>query len=417
VRPNRNGHLFFELIEKGAADEIVAKLEGVIWRRDYGKIQRTLADADQEIAEGQQMRCRATLDFYPPFGRIQLVVREVDVVFALGQLAARRRETLAALTRDGLLELNGGLPLSEHALELALVTARDSAAYHDFLETLRESGLGFRLTLIDAPMQGRNAEAGVASAMTAASGLDVAACVLIRGGGAKTDLAAFDSRRVAEAVARCRVPVITGLGHQIDESIADRVAHTALKTPTKVAEFLVDRVSSADANRQRLEHELVAAVRERLTQGRERLDRARSGVVVASHRLTVARVRLEELGGFLARRAARLPQAASQALERVRQDLGRWVPRLVDGARKRVETVVRNMARAADARTRTARATLDGHQRLARQLGPQQVLARGFSITRDAAGRVIRRADRIRYGQRLTTQLADGKIHSRVEEE
>ncbi|MCZ6727633.1 MAG: exodeoxyribonuclease VII large subunit [Acidobacteria bacterium] len=416
VRPNRNGHLFFELIEKGAADEIVAKLEGVIWRRDYREIQRALADADQEIAEGQQMRCRATLDFYAPFGRAQLVVREIDVVFALGQLAARRQETLVALTKAGLLELNGRLPLLEHPLDLALVTARNSAAYHDFIETLHESGFGFRVTLIDSPMQGRDAERGIASAMTAASGLDVAACVLIRGGGSKTDLAAFDSRRVAEAVARCRVPVLTGLGHQIDESIVDRVAHTALKTPTKVAELLVDRVSRADSKRLLLAQGLAAAVRSRLAVGSERLERARSGVVIAGHRLTTARVRLEELGRFLARRAGRLPQTASERLKRLQRHLGRWVPRLLESARQNLEAVTRNIARAADASVRTARATLDGQGRLARQLGPQRALARGFSITRDDAGRVVRRADQIRYGQRLTTQLADGTIRSRVEE-
>ena len=118
----------FELIEKGAEDEIVGKLEAVIWRRDYREVRRALAAADQEIADGREIRCRATLDFYPPFGRTQLVVREVDAVFALGRLAARRRATLAALGEAGLLERNRGLPLGDVPLDLALVTARDSAA-------------------------------------------------------------------------------------------------------------------------------------------------------------------------------------------------------------------------------------------------------------------------------------------------
>jgi exodeoxyribonuclease VII large subunit len=416
LRPNRNGHLFFELIEKGAADEIVGKLEAVIWRRRYGEVRRALAAAGQQIAEGQELRCRAKLDFYPPFGRMQLVVSDVDLVFALGQLAARRRATLQSLTEAGLLDRNAGLPLIAHPLDLALVTAGDSAAYHDFVETLRESGFGFRVILIDTPMQGRQAEEGVASALIAASELEVDACILIRGGGSKTDLAAFDSRRVAEAVARSRVPVLTGLGHQIDESIADRVAHTALKTPTKVADFLVGRVTSAEEAVRSAEGSLVAGVRYRIERESGRVELARGQVRLARHRLTAALTRLGELGGFLARAAARLPTAHDRSLGRIRGDLGRWAPRLLARRARAVETVGQAIARSAESGLRAVRATVEGRRRLVQQLGPDRVLARGFSITRDEAGMALRRAEQIRYGQALTTQLAEGTIRSRVEE-
>src|SRR4029078_7543944 len=118
----------------------------------------------------------------------------------------------------------------------------DSAAYHDFLSCLRESGYGFRVIFFHAAVQGKEAEREVVSALRALAGLDVDCAVLIRGGGSRTDLAAFDSRAIAEAVARAPLPVLTGLGHEIDQSISDLVAHTALKTPTKVAELLVDAV-------------------------------------------------------------------------------------------------------------------------------------------------------------------------------
>jgi exodeoxyribonuclease VII large subunit len=416
LRPNRNGHLFFELTEKGSGDEIVGKLEGVIWRRDHREVRRALAAAGQEIAEGQEIRCRGGLDLYAPYGRLQLVVREIDAVFALGKLAARRRETLRALAAAGLLDRNAALTLPAVPLDLALVTARDSAAFHDFLATLRESGYGFRVTSIDAAMQGRDAERGVAAALAAASRLAADACVLIRGGGAKTDLAAFDSRRVAEAVARCTVPVLTGLGHQIDESIADRVAHTALKTPTKVAELLIERVRAAESAAATLERTLAGAVRRRLDRAGEALRRSTQRSGTARLVLRAAAVRVAEAARFLRRSAARGPALGSRRLERLGEGLARWAPRIVSRRRQRAEDVARQTVRLVRDRLRVVSSDLEGRQRLVAQLGPERVLARGFSITRDEAGTLVRRADGIGYGQVLTTQLARGTLRSRVEE-
>ena len=118
VRDHRSGHFYFELIEKGADDQITAKLEAVAWRHDYRRIRQVLDDSDQKITEGQEIRCRGRLDFYPPFGRLQFVVREVDPVFSLGLMARRRQETLAALAKAGLLDRNRSLRLAELPLRV-----------------------------------------------------------------------------------------------------------------------------------------------------------------------------------------------------------------------------------------------------------------------------------------------------------
>ncbi len=416
LKPSRNGHLFFELVEKGRGDEIVAKLEAVIWRRDYEAVKRTLAAADQEIVEGGEIRCRAGLDLYAPFGRLQLAVREVDPLFSLGQLAARRQKTLAELKAAGLLELNGSLELSEHPLDLVLITSRESAAYHDFLATLQESGFGFRITLFDAAMQGRDAERAVSSALAAASELPVAAAVLIRGGGSRTDLAAFDSRRIAEAVARCRVPVVTGLGHQIDESIADLVAHTALKTPTKAAEFLAGRVDSSDRSQREMAARMIAGAERLIQGGLHRVARAETGFTSPRLRLAALGARLEEMAGSLARVGARGPIASERALARLSNGLARAAPRRLAGRSQRVGTLGERLVRGSQSRIKTLRATLAGWEGMTRELSPERVLSRGFSITRDPQGRVLRHGGQIGYGDVVTTQLADGTFRSRVEE-
>jgi exodeoxyribonuclease VII large subunit len=263
-RESQRGHVYFELVEKDASDGVCGKLEAVVWARDWQRVRRALAATGQRIEEGMAIRCRGGIDFYGVGGRLQLVVREVDPVFTLGMLERRRRETLAALEAAGLLDLNRALALPEPPLSIALVTSHGSAAYHDFLATLGESGYGFRVLSIHASVQGQRAEREIVSALALAGRSGVDCVVLVRGGGARSDLAVFDSRGVAEAVARSPLPVLTGLGHEIDEAIADRVAHLALKTPTKVAELLVERVARCDRAAAGLAAELARAARERL---------------------------------------------------------------------------------------------------------------------------------------------------------
>jgi exodeoxyribonuclease VII large subunit len=416
LRPSARGHVYFELVEKGDRDEIVAKLDAVIWKTDFQKVERLLAAAGQRLTEGVEIRCRGGIDFYPPGGRLQLVVREIDPTFTLGLLEQRRRETLAALSAAGLLELNRTLPLVELPLRLGLVTSHGSAAYHDFLSGLGESGYGFQVVLIHAAVQGREAEREVVSALAALARMGVDAVVLIRGGGSRTDLAAFDSRAIAEAVARAPFPVLTGLGHEIDQSIADLTAHTSFKTPTKVAEFLVERVAMADRALAELRRSLLREALEPLRAGREALGRAERGVRLAEMRLASVHTRL----GDHARTLARLGRAALRAVERrqgeLRYRLGVVAPRRITAAERERKGRGERLAAASRGRLREVAVHLGGLERLAQQLAPQRTLERGFSLTRDAAGRLVRDPASLRPGDRLQTELSGGVVHSRVEE-
>jgi exodeoxyribonuclease VII large subunit len=415
VRPSARGHLYFELVEKGERDEIVGKLDAVIWKTDFAKVQRLLAASQQRLTEGVQVRCRGGLDFYAPGGRLQLCVREVDPAFTLGLLERRRRETLAALAAAGLLERNRGLPLPDLPLSIALVTSHGSAAYHDFLSGLAESGYGFRVLFFHAAVQGREAERDVVSALAALRGLAVDCAVLIRGGGSRTDLAAFDSRAIAEAIARAPFPVLTGLGHEIDRSIADLTAHAAFKTPTKVAEFLIERVASADQAVEELRRSLLREALEPLRAGREALGRAERGVSLARMRLAAAGARIEEQ----ARALGRLGRSALR--EAVRRQAG-LSGRLIELAPRRLGACERDRVRigeriagAARGRIREAAATLQGTERLCLQLAPERTLERGFSVTRDAAGRIVRQPQQVRPGDLIATRVAGGDFRSRVE--
>jgi exodeoxyribonuclease VII large subunit len=415
VRPSARGHLYFELVEKGERDEIVGKLDAVVWKGDLLKVKRMLAGSGQQISEGMQIRCRVSVDFYGPAGRLQLCVREVDPTFTLGMLELRRWETLAALTAAGLLERNRSLPLSDLPLTLALITSHGSAAYHDFLSGLVESGYGFRVLLVHAAMQGRDAEREIVSALAALARLPVDCTVLIRGGGSRSDLAVFDSRAIAEAIARAPFPVLAGLGHEIDVSIADQVAHLSFKTPTKVAEFLVERIARQEQRLDELRRALVREALEPLRAGRESLGRAERGVQLTRMRLAAAGHRIEEL----ARAVARLGKSGLRQAESRRQILR---DRLADLAPRRVENGGRERRRlgdrvvaAARGHLRESRATLQGMERLTVQLAPERTLERGFSLTRDAAGAILRHPDQASAGDLITTRVSGGTLASRVE--
>lgn len=416
VRPSARGHVYFELIEKGDRDEIIGKLDAVIWKGDFLKVQRLLSASEQRLTDGVQVRCRGSIDFYAPGGRLQLCVREVDPSFTLGLMERRRRETLAALTAAGLLEMNRALPLSELPFTLALITSHGSAAYHDFLSGLAESGYGFRVIFLHAAMQGREAEREVVSALAALAGLPVDAAILIRGGGSRTDLAAFDSRSIAEAIARAPFPVLTGLGHEIDRAIADLTAHTAFKTPTKVAEFLIERVARADFAVDEMRRRLAREALEPLRNGREALGRAERGVSLARMRLNAAGGRIEEHARALARLGRTALRAAARRPDALQARLTELGPRRLAAAERERLRAGERIAGGARGRVREAAATLQGMERLCQQLAPERTLERGFSLTLNAEGRAVRHPEAVRPGDLVTTRVAGGDFKSRVEE-
>ncbi len=416
VRPSARGHVYFELVEKGERDEIVGKLDAVIWKGDFLKIQRLLAGSEQRLTDGVQIRCRGSLDFYAPSGRLQLCVREVDPAFTLGLLERRRRETLAALAAAGLLEANRARPLAELPLSIALITSGGSAAYHDFLSGLAESGYGFRVLFLHAAMQGKDAEREVVSALAALAGLAIDCAVLIRGGGSRTDLAAFDSRSIAEAIARAPFPVLTGLGHEIDQAIADLTAHTAFKTPTKVAEFLIERIAGVEEEIESLRRRLLREALEPLRASREALGRAERGVSLARMRLGAAGARIEEHARTLARLGRSALRTAGRRGEALRSRLAELAPRRLGTVERDRVRLGERLAGAGRGKVREAAATLSGIERLCRQLDPERTLERGFSLTRDAAGRLVRQPAQVGVGDLVTTRVAGGEFNSRVEE-
>ncbi len=246
-----SGHVYFTLVEE-REDGSRACIGVMLSARNKPGVNRSLTATGGAVrmTDGTEVRIRGRVDWFAPRGQLQLRMSAIDPAYTLGQLEMARAELLARLEAEGLLRANAARALSELPLRVGLITSRGSAAEADFLHELEQSRFAFRITVVDARVQGAGAPASVRAALRSLGRRDLDVVAVVRGGGARTDLAAFDTEPLARAIAACPIPVLTGIGHEVDHSIADDVAHTSAKTPTACAALLVERV---DAHRRRLE--------------------------------------------------------------------------------------------------------------------------------------------------------------------
>jgi exodeoxyribonuclease VII large subunit len=369
-RRNANGHVFFDLVGDGC------KLPVVLWSSDRHAVNHALKRAGNAVAmeDGTEVRIRCEVQWHGATGRIQLRMDRIDPEFTLGRLAAQREVLLRRLEGEGLLRAQAALIVPAVPLRIGLVTSVGSAAHGDVLRTLSSSGFGWQVVECDARVQGIGAETSLADAVRGVIAAGVDAVLVVRGGGARTDLAAFDGETLARTIATAPVPVLTGIGHEVDTSVADAVAWARFVTPTACAEWLVTRVRSwcerRDATWARCTRAAVAAT-ERASR---RVERTSAGVSVAAGR----HLRHAEVG--LDRRLERLARRPAAVLA-------------------------------------TAEVALSAKAARVAALDPARLLARGWSITRTAGGGLVRAPADVTPGDVVVTTTAGGVLRSRVEEE
>lgn len=369
----------------------------VLFRENRDRVNRLLKRHGDPIRmnDGVRIRIQGVIDFYPPQGRVQLRMAAIDPTYTLGRMAAARDALMTALAEEGILRANADMVIPTVPLRVGLVTSSGSAAHADVTTVLERSGFAFTLVEVDTAVQGGGAERGVAAAIRAASTAAVDLLVVARGGGSKTDLATFDHELVARAIAAAPVPVVTGVGHDIDRSVADEVAHTATTTPTAAAQFVVERVAAWLARLDDREHAVVVGGRRAVERAEHRVALARS--TIANRSLAA----IDRADRRLGDDSARLGRTARRADTRARAQL--------DLAVARIDVARRHALRRAEDRVDVVEARV-------RALDPAVALARGWSITRDARGRVIRSVSDLAAGQVISTRFSDGAATSTITE-
>jgi exodeoxyribonuclease VII large subunit len=391
-RPGSDG---LAVARGGLPRNVNATLEVACWARDWPVVQYELEAVGVELTPGLVVRVRGTVTVWEGGSKLRFSMTALDVEALIGGIAAARRRLLGTLASEGLLEANRRLPLPLVPLRIGLVTSPGSEAYRDFTGQLERSGYLFDVRFEPSIVQGPEAPAQIVGALTRLGAFEPQLVVLVRGGGARGDLAAFDSEPVARAIAGAPFPVWTGIGHTGDRSVADEVAHQALVTPTQCGEAVVAAVAAYLEGVDRRARRLAQRVEARLNEA------VRELVTSCASTRRVARQGLDRSSQNLRTTETRIGNAALVAIERSQGRLVNRAQRLAGPSSQHLAVQAQQIA----------------HRReLLQLLNPRHQLERGWSLTRDESGRVVRSLASLRLGERLITTFADGSAGSVVDE-
>lgn len=389
------GHRYIDLVDADTAGERwQTKLSVKCWQSTWRPLASQLAAQGFELADGMSVVLGGEVDFFRGRGELSLILKQVDVEATLGRMAVDRAKLIEQLRREGLFEAQARLVVPVVPLRVGLVASWGTEGCNDFLGQLERSPFAFEVTHAQATVQGGEAPASVAAAVAGLTRADVDVICVVRGGGSRGDLAAFDAEPIARAVATSPVPVLTGIGHSGDRSIADDLASFAAITPTALGHHVVELVASYAAEVS--EAAAVIAEAAELAVEREGNAHARLRQVVAS----AAQARLAEADRTVRRSADRLPGLALEAVHRAADRRGAMAARIGPMALSHLDRGAERLA---------------GIRRLCAAHDPARVLATGYSITRDAAGALVRAPGQVGVGELLLTTVAGGTLASRVE--
>jgi len=402
----RGGHCYMELVQKEEAHSatsrsrqdgtLVARASAKCWRSQWALLQPYFERiAQQPLRAGLKVKLKVYPQFHEAYG-FSWIVTDIDPTFTLGDMARRRQEIIDQLKQEGVFDLQKDLQLPLFCQRIAVISSESAAGYGDFVNQLADNGrdLRFVTRLFPAIMQGEQVEQSVIDALNRIfAEADQWDCVvIIRGGGATSDLSGFDTLALAENVAQFPLPIITGIGHDRDESILDMVSHQRVKTPTAAAALLVSHLGQ---------------VLDRVLQAEERVAR------YALQRMEVERLRLSRLAERIPVLFSLVRTRHEARLDRLAQTMTAVLRQRIDRENTRLQTFGTQLFTMADRRLLQERHRLELLQQRATALDPALLLQRGYSITL-VNGRALRRPADAPPGTVVETRLAEGTLHSQV---
>ena len=392
------GHCYMELIQKELfSNTPVAKASAKCWKNKWTLLREKFEKVTREgLKPGMKVLLKVYADFHEAYG-FAWIVTDINPEFTMGDMARKRQEIIDTLKREGVFELQKELVLPLFAQRIAVISSENAAGYGDFCHQLADNPqqLKFYTRLFPAVMQGEGVEESVIGALNSINENieKFDAVVIIRGGGATSDLSGFDTLRLAENVANFPIPIITGIGHDRDESIVDMVAHTKVKTPTAAAALLIDHLNLVLERLLDAQAELIAAVRHRSELEQARLVRMSEKIPML---FSLVKTRQEQR---IERHLANITAALNDKLSREHHRLSLIESQLAP-------TLLQQMTK--------ENYRLQLLQQRLEALNPQRLLQRGYSITL-CKGKVVKDARQLKAGDEIETKLANGKITSIIQ--
>lgn len=417
LRVASNGHCYMELVQKDeASGTIVAKAKANIWRQNYNILSDSFArSTGQLLSSGIKVLVCVTVNFHELYG-YSLNVIDIDPSYTVGDLAQQKKEIIKQLEDDGVINLNKELPLPRIIERIAVISSATAAGYGDFCKQLEQSGYHFKVKLFAAIMQGEHVEDSVIDALNAIMNdkevWDVV--VIIRGGGAVTDLNGFNTYLLGANIAQYPLPVLTGIGHERDDTIADMVAHTRLKTPTAVAAFLIDSRNNETAVLQNLQQRLLKALSLRFQNEMQHFDALQKELVYATNmQINKHKEAFQSLSHRFEMGASRYVNHQNERVMRLSSKLEIYANSTLAAEHNKVDAYMPRMQHAIEYfffKTHKQHEMLEKSIALA---DPKRILSMGYSITLHN-GKVVKDAAMLKQGDVLTTSFLNGAVESTV---
>lgn len=391
------GHCYMELIQKdGQSATPVAKASAKCWASKWMIVrpyfERTTG---QHLNAGMKVLLKVYPQFHEAFG-FSWIVTDIDPTYTLGDMARKRQEIIRQLKEEGVFDLQKELQLPLFCQRIAVISSQTAAGYGDFCNQLSDNpySLKFQTQLFPAIMQGEGVEQSIINALNRINNtLDDFDCVvIIRGGGATSDMSGFDTLALAENVANFPLPIITGIGHDRDESILDMVSHIRVKTPTAAASLLIDHLKMVLDAINDSQDAIAHLTRQKLSTLKAQLS-------------TIQEILPKLFSMVKTRQEARIETLFSQMLSTMQQKM--------ITQKNRIETIESRIPMILSKSLMEKRHQLEIMEEKTKSLDPTLLLQRGYSITMKN-GKVVRSADDLQTGDTLETRLANGTVHSKV---
>ena len=390
------GHCYLELLQKNDAGVTIARLGAVIWASTFAQLNHHFQQVTgKPLASNMKVMVKLSANFHEQYG-LKAIINDINAEFTLGDMERIRREIIAKLTAEGIIDMNRQLDWGPAPQRIAVISARGAAGYGDFLNQLHNNdhGLKFYTCLFEAVMQGANCVPSVIAALDRIAAVeDMFDCVvIIRGGGSTSDLNSFDNYDLGANIAQFPLPIITGIGHDRDVTIPDMVSKLHVKTPTAAASFLV---------------QCGKAQLDRLSQLTEAI------AVISREAIAHSREQLAYYGNFIPLTAQKLVETSRLKLKNLAQALPLVLNSRLDNERVGLHHKREAMKQAVTSRIDREKLRLEALGDKLTLLSPQNTLNRGYSLT-TVNGHVITSATAVAPGDRIVTALKDGSITSTV---
>jgi exodeoxyribonuclease VII large subunit len=419
IKENSSGHCYLELIEKQPDEKNVrARIKAIIWSNRYRFLKAFFENITGEsLREGLKILVKTKVEYHELYG-LSLIISDIDPAFTIGEMAMKRQLVIKKLEDEGVFTMNKELPFPAFPQRVAVISSKNAAGYTDFINQLKNNSFGysFYTALIETSLQGTETELSVIRALDRIADkfnlFDIV--VIIRGGGSQSDLSWFDSYKIAYHVTQFPLPVVTGIGHDKDVTVTDLVASRSLKTPTAVADFLIDSMATSENNIIVMSKGIIESSRIIIEKNKNRVETfgikllplARVMISGIRDKLSAKILDILNIGKELIYKASMIPSNQESHLSTSVKTFVLQKETILKENVQRLTTGTINCLSMNNVRLKS----LSNNLQL---LDPENVLQRGYSIT-SINGKILKKSNSLKNNDIIDTQLYDGTFRSRV---